>query len=47
LLHAAAFKVYPADSQFMLYQRLFEMDYDKHTGHYRVLDSFAPEVSER
>ena len=30
--------------QFLLYQRLFEMDYDQHSGHYRLLDSFGPEV---
>lgn len=31
--------------QYMLYQRLFEMDYNQHTGHYRLLDGAAPEVS--
>ena len=28
----------------MLYHRLFEMDYDKHTGEYRMIDNFLPQV---
>jgi len=27
----------------MVYNRLFEMDYDLHTGEYRMLDDFQPE----
>jgi transcription factor C subunit 6 len=27
----------------MIYQRLFEMDYDEFTGEYRILDDFLPE----
>lgn len=30
--------------QGMTYHRLFEMDYDKHSGEYRMTDNFLPQV---
>jgi transcription factor C subunit 6 len=35
------------DRQSLFFWRIIEIDYDKVTGHYRLTDDFAPEVSGR
>lgn len=45
-LHARYCTLVKTDKQGLMQQRMMQMDYDLHTGEYRLLDNFLPEVGD-